>query len=83
MDLRNAEYTVYPVNPNEYEILGDKCYVNLKSLPEIPQVVDLVFPPETTNEVVKVCEKLGIRRVWIQQGSESRMALDFCKENDI
>ena len=83
MDLRNSEYTVYPVNPNADEILGDKCYANLESLPEIPQVVDLVVPPEATNEVVKVCEKLGIRRVWMQPGSESKMALDFCKENDI
>ena len=83
MDLRNSGYTVYPVNPNADEILGDKCYANLESLPEIPQVVDLVVPPEATNEVVKVCEKLGIRRVWMQPGSESKMALDFCKENDI
>jgi predicted CoA-binding protein len=83
MDLRNAGYTVYPVNPNADEILGDKCYANLESLPEIPQVVDLVIPPEATNEAVKVCKKLGIRRVWMQPGSESRMALDFCKENDI
>jgi len=83
MDLRNAGYTVYPVNLNADEILGDKCYASLESLPEIPQVVDLVVPPEATNEVVKVCEKLGIRRVWMQPGSESRMALDFCKENDI
>jgi predicted CoA-binding protein len=83
MDLRNAGYTVYPVNPNADEILGDKCYANLESLPEIPQVVDLVIPQEATNEAVKVCKKLGIRRVWMQPGSESRMALDFCKENDI
>jgi len=83
MDLRNAGYTVYPVNPNADEILGDKCYTNLESLPEIPQVVDLVVPPEETNEAVKVCKKLGIRKVWMQPGSESRAALDFCKENDI
>jgi len=83
MDLRNAGYTVYPVNPNADEILGDKCYARLESLPEIPQVVDLVVPPEVTNEAVKVCKKLGIRKVWMQPGSESRAALDFCKENDI
>jgi predicted CoA-binding protein len=82
-DLRNAGYTVYPVNPNADEILDDKCYASLESLPETPQVVDLVIPPEATNEAVKVCKKLGIRRVWMQPGSESRAALDFCKENDI
>lgn len=59
-DLRNADYTVYPVNPNTDEILGDRCYATLESLPEIPQVVDLVVPPKVTNEIVKVCKKLGI-----------------------
>jgi len=83
MDLRNAGYTVYPVNSNADEILGDKCYASLESLPEIPQVVDLVVPPEATNEVVKVCKKLGIRKVWMQSGSESVTALKFCKENNI
>jgi uncharacterized protein len=82
-DLRNAGYTVYPVNPSADEILGDKCYANLESLPETPQVVDLVVPPKVTNEVVKECKKLGINKVWMQPGSESEMALDFCRKNTI
>ena len=83
MDLRNAGYTVYPVNPNADEILGDKCYAHLESLPEIPQVVDLVVPPKVTDQIVKVCKKLGIEKVWMQPGSESEAALNFCKENNI
>ena len=82
-DLRNAGYTVYPVNPNADEILGDKCYPNLESLPEKPQVVDLVVPPKATNQIVKVCKKLGIEKVWMQPGSESETALEFCKQNNI
>lgn len=82
-DLRNAGYNVYPVNPNADEILGDKCYPSLESLPKSPQVVDLVVPPETTNQIVKVCKKLGIKRVWMQPGSESKTAINFCRENNI
>lgn len=82
-DLRAAEYTVYPVNPNSDEILGDKCYPSLESLPEKPQVVDLVVPPKVTNQIVKLCRKLGIEKVWMQPGSESETALNFCKENNI
>ena len=82
-DLRTAGYTVYPVNPNADEILGDKCYPSLESLPEMSQVVDLVVPPKVTNQIVKVCKKLGIRKVWMQPGSESETALNFCKENNI
>ena len=82
-DLRNAGYNVYPVNPNADEILGDKCYPTLESLPKNPQVVDLVVPPKTTNQIVKVCKKLGIEKVWMQPGSESTTAINFCKENNI
>ena len=82
-DLRAAGYKVYPVNPNADEILGDKCYPSLESLPEMPQVVDLVVPPKVTDQIVKVCKKLGIEKVWMQPGSESETALKFCKENNI
>lgn len=82
-DLRTAGYTVYAVNPNADEILGDKCYPSVESLPEIPQVVDLVVPPKVTNQIVKTCKKLGVRKVWMQPGSESETALEFCEENSI
>jgi len=80
-DLKNAGYKVYPVNPNADEILGDKCYPSLKDLPEKPDVVDLVVPPQITERVVRECKELGIKMVWMQPGSESEDAIRFCKEN--
>lgn len=82
-DLRSAGYKVYPVNPNADEILGDKCFAKLEDLPEKPDVVDLVVPPKITENVVRTCKKLKIRKVWMQPGSESEAALNFCRENDI
>lgn len=82
-DLRNAGLKVYPVNPNADKVLGDKCYPNLEALPEKPDVVDIVVPPKVTEEVVKTCRKLGIGKVWMQPGSESQAAIDFCRRNGI
>jgi hypothetical protein len=82
-DLRNAGYRVYPINPNADEILGDRCYPSLEALPERPDVVDLVVPPKVTERVVEACKTLGIKKVWMQPGSESEKAIKFCKENDI
>jgi predicted CoA-binding protein len=82
-DLRQAAYKVYPVNPKAEEILGDKCYPSLESLPEKPDVADLVVPPKVTEHVVKTCKTLGITKIWLQPGSESELALNFCKENGI
>lgn len=82
-DLKEAGYKVYPVNPNADEILGDKCYPDLESLPTKPNVVDIVVPPKVTKEIVKTCKELGITKVWMQPGSESEGAINFCKENAI
>ena len=82
-DLKEAGYAVYPVNPNAAEILGDRCYPDLKSLPVKPDVVNVVVPPEVTEEVVKSCKELGITKVWMQPGSESEKAIEYCEANGI
>jgi predicted CoA-binding protein len=82
-DLRNAAYRVYPINPNSNEVLGDKCYQGLESLPIKPDVVDIVVPPKITERIVETCKRLGITRVWMQPGSESEAAIKFCKQNGI
>jgi len=80
-DLRNAGYRVYPVNPNANEVLGDKCYPSLEALPVKPDVVDVVIPSKLAEPAVETCKKLGIRKVWMQPGSESEAAINFCREN--
>jgi len=82
-DLKSAGYKVYPVNPSAQEVLGDKCYPDLKELPEKPDVVVTVVPPQVTEQVVRACKELGIRRVWMQPGSESEEAVKYCKENGL
>ena len=82
-DLKEAGYVVYPVNPNIDEVLGDPCYHSLSELPEKPDVVDTVVPPKVTEKIVEECKELGIERVWMQPGSESKRAIRFCEENNI
>ncbi|MGC9443946.1 MAG: CoA-binding protein [Candidatus Methanospirareceae archaeon] len=82
-DLKDAGLTVYPVNPNLDEILGDRCYRSLRDLPGKPDVVDTVVPPAVTEKVVRECAALGIDKVWMQPGSESRQAIAFCKRHGI
>jgi predicted CoA-binding protein len=82
-DLKSAGYQVYPINPNTNEILGDKCYPSLETLPRTPDVVDVVVPPGVTESVVETCKRLGITKVWMQPGSESEKAVKFCDENGL
>jgi predicted CoA-binding protein len=82
-DLKEAGYAVYPVNPHIDEVLGDHCYHSLSDLPEKPDVVDTVVPPAVTEKIVAKCKALGIDKVWMQPGSESEQAIEFCEKNGI
>ena len=83
LDLKHASYTAYPVNPNAIKISGNRCYSNLRNLPLLPDVVDIVVPPKIIEVIVKECKDLGINKVWMQPGSESTDAIRFCRENGI
>ncbi|MGD9048608.1 MAG: CoA-binding protein [Anaerolineae bacterium] len=82
-DLRDAGYTVYPVNPKGGELEGAKVYPSLAALPQPPEVIDLVVPPAVTEQVVKEAHALGLTRVWMQPGAESEAAIAFCQEQGI
>ncbi|MGQ9582512.1 MAG: CoA-binding protein [Thermoplasmatota archaeon] len=83
VDLTRAGYTVFPINPGLDEVLGVKCYRSLDQLPRVPDVVDIVVPPSVTELVLEECLRLGIKKVWMQPGSESERAIAFCEENKI
>lgn len=82
-DLKCAGYTVFPVNPNINKVSDDKCYARLSNLPRLPDVVDIVVPPDITDKIVKECKLLNIGKLWMQPGSESENAISFCRENGI
>ena len=82
-NLLDRGYTVYPVNPRLDQLHGVKCYKSLADIPVKVDVVDMVVPPKITEEVVKECLKLGLKRVWMQPGSESEAAVEFCNKNGI
>jgi len=82
-DLSSAGYKVYPVNPKGGEIEGIPVYRSLRELPEKPEVVDIVVPPQVTEEVVKECKELGLTRIWMQPGAESEKAIRYCEENGL
>lgn len=73
--LKNSGYSVYAVNPKLGNIDGEICYPSLTSLPEKPDAVSLVVPPDVTEQTVKECQELGITKIWMQPGSESSKAI--------
>jgi hypothetical protein len=69
-DLQQSGYRIIPVNPNETEVLGEKCYARLEDVPEKIDIVDIFRRSELVSEVVDAAIRIGARAVWMQQGVE-------------
>lgn len=80
--LKKEGLIVFAVNSGD-EIAGDKIYSDLNSLPEMPKVVCLVTRPENTLETVKKVVEQGVKMIWIDLGSETSAAINYCKDNKI
>lgn len=81
--LRDAGYTVYPVNLKAGKMEGAQVYATLADLPEPPEVVNMVVPPHVTEQVVREMHELGLTRVWMQPGAESEAGVRYCNEHGI
>jgi hypothetical protein len=82
-ELKAKGYQLYPIHPSAETLEGDRAYPDFKSLPEKVGGVLVIVPPAQTEKVVREAAETGILRVWMQQGSESKAAIQFCKENGI
>ncbi len=82
-ELRSKGIRVFAVNPNAQTIEGDPCYPSLKALPEKAGGLVVCTQPAVSEQVVREAAEAGICRVWLQQGSESRTAIQFCQEHGI
>ena len=61
-------FEVIPVNPKYDEILGQKCYPDLKSIPTPIDVVDLFQKAERVPYFVDDAIEIGARVLWMQLG---------------
>lgn len=66
--LQDYGYRIMPVRPLVTEVLGEKAYPDLESLPGLPDIVDVFRAPEHVPAIVESCIRLGIRNLWLQDG---------------
>ena len=66
--LQQQGYRILPVNPTAPEILGQKSYPDLLSIPEKVDVVQLFRRSEDVPPFVEQAIQIGARVVWMQQG---------------
>ena len=78
--LIDAGYTVIPVNPGQDEILGQKCYPNLKEIPVKVDVVDIFRKPEDIPPVVEEAIAVKAETVWMQLGISNEQAASMAHD---
>ena len=66
--LLRCGYRVIPVNPGETEVLGERAYPDLESVPEKIDIVDVFRRSEFVPEVVDSAIRVGAKAVWMQLG---------------
>jgi predicted CoA-binding protein len=66
--LQSMGYRIIPVRPMVSEVLGEQAYPDLGSLLEVPDIVDVFRAAEHVPAIVDDCIRLGVRRLWLQEG---------------
>lgn len=66
--LQSMGYRIIPVRPMVSEVLGEQAYPDLGSLLEVPDIVDVFRAAEHVSAIVDDCIRLGIKRLWLQEG---------------
>jgi predicted CoA-binding protein len=61
-------YRVYPVNPNEREVLGLEAYASLADVPEKLDIVNVFRRPEATPPIADLAVRVGAKTLWLQSG---------------
>ena len=72
--LQEQGYRIIPVNPTAKEILGEKAYPDLTSIPDKVDVVQLFRKSEDVPPYVDEAIKIGAKVVWMQVGIENEPA---------
>lgn len=81
--MRGKGYELLLIHPEAETIDGLPCHKSLADLPEEVSALINVVPPERTEKLVREAHAAGFNKIWMQQGSSSEKAVDFCKEKGI
>jgi predicted CoA-binding protein len=78
--LQDQGFKIIPVNPTAAEILGEKAYPDLESIPVKVDVVQVFRKSEDVPPVVDSAIKIGAKAVWMQEGISNEGAAQKARE---
>ncbi len=81
--LQRKGFKIIPVNPNETEVLGEKAYPDLTSIPDKVEIVDIFRRPEHVPDIVDQAIKIKAKVLWMQEGVINHPAALKVSQNGI
>jgi uncharacterized protein len=66
--LQSVGYNIVPVNPNEFEVLGQKVYPRLEDIREPIDIVDVFRRSEQIPAITDSAISIRAKALWLQQG---------------
>jgi len=64
-------YAIYPVNPRETEIEGERVYRSVSEVPVRPEIITIYLPPEKLLPLLTEIAAKGCDELWLNPGTES------------
>jgi predicted CoA-binding protein len=77
--MQDHGYRVIPVNPRYTEILGERCYPNLQSIPEPIDIVDVFRKGEDCLPIAHDAVSIGAKVLWMQIGVMNSEAAQYAQ----
>jgi len=84
--LQSQGYRIIPVNPNISEVLGEKAYPNLLSIPKEVNidVADIFRKSEDVLPHIKEAVERGdVKTIWMQEGISNSEAESYAKSHGL
>lgn len=64
-------YTVFPVNPKELQVEGQRAFTSIHEVPARPDMVSVYLPPPVLLKVLPDIAAKGCDELWLNPGTES------------
>ena len=80
--MQRLGYKIIPVNPRETEILGERSFPDLKSIPVPVDIVQVFRSPEAAIEIAAEAAVTQPKIFWLQEGVVSEKQLQLLKMLD-
>ncbi len=81
--MQEHGFRVIPVNPKYPEILGERCYPDLASIPEPVDIVDVFRKPADCAPIAQQAVAIGAKVLWLQLGVVNDEARRIAEEGGL